>query len=105
MGDKEILAELKQCYELLEDIIDNADNTQLKSVKELHKTLDILAKKYEEIYNKIKAENDISLYYEENIKICSNIYGDYINEDDDYITAGDLDWQKWWKDDRFIKEF
>ena len=105
MGDKEILAELKQCYELLNDIIDNADNTQLKSVKELHQTLNVLADKYKEIYNKIKAENDISLYYEDYIRIAPNIYGDYINVSDDYITAGDLDWQKWWEDDNFIQEF
>ena len=37
MKDKEILAELKASYEYLQDIIDNADNTQLKSVKELEK--------------------------------------------------------------------
>lgn len=104
MKDKAILAELKASYEYLQDIIDNADNTQLKSVKELIEIQNVLADKYYEIYEKIKNENDIELYYEEDIRIAPYINADYINEDNEYFASGDLDWQKWWEDDSFIKE-
>ena len=104
MGDKEILAELKRSYEYLQDIIDNADREQLKSVKELETAQEIMARKYEEVYNKIKEENDIALYYEEDIIISDTIYGAY-EKDGEPLTEGDMDWQKWWRDDSFIREF
>ena len=104
MGDKEILAELKRCYEYLQDIIDNADKAQLKSVKELETAQEIMARKYEEVYNKIKEENDVALYYEEDVMICDVIYGAY-EKDGDPLTEADMDWQKWWRDDSFIREF
>lgn len=114
MGDKEILAELKRSYEYLQDIIDNADNTQLKSIVELEKAQYILAEKYDEVYNKVKNENANNLYYkkDENIIVSPYISGDYIitynkNEygDYDYLTSGDLDWQKWWEDYKFIERY
>ena len=109
MEDKEILGELKQCYELLQDIIDNADDTQLKSVIELMKSQKILEDKYEEIYEKIKNENDISLYYEENIIISPKIYYDYIinskTDNEQYITQADLGEEKWWTDFTFLRKF
>lgn len=105
MGDKEILGELKTCYELLEDIIDNADNTQLKSIEELREAQDIFAEKYEEVYEKIKAEQDISLYYEEDLQISEDIYADYIDKDGEYRTSGDFDNKKWWEDYSFLTEF
>ena len=105
MGDKEILAELKQCYELLEDIIDNADSEQLKSVKELMQTENILAEKYKEVYEKIKQEEDISLYYEEDLQISEQIYSDYIDKNGEYRTHADFDNKKWWEDYNFLTEF
>lgn len=106
MGDKEILAELKRCYEYLQDIIDNADREQLQSVEELETAQVIMAKKYEEVYNKIKEENDIALYYEEDVIISDNIYGAYIYaKDGEPLSEGDMDWQKWWEDDDFIDKF
>ena len=104
MGDKEILAELKRCYEYLQDIIDNADRKQLESVKELETAQEIMARKYEEVYNKVKQENDVSLYYEENVIISNSIYGAY-EKDGESLTEADMDWQKWWRDDSFIREF
>lgn len=104
MGDKEILAELKRSYEYLQDIIDNADREQLKSVEELETAQKIMARKYEEVYNKIKEENDVSLYYEEDVIISSSIYGAYV-KDGEPLTEADMDWQKWWRDDSFIREF
>ena len=104
MGDKEILAEYKIAYEQLQDIIDNADREQLKSVKELETAQEIMARKYEEVYNKIKEENDIALYYEEDIIISDTIYGAY-EKDGEPLTEADMDWQKWWRDDSFIREF
>lgn len=104
MKDKEILAELKICYELLQDIIDN-NYKQLKSTRELEKMQSVLTDKYEEIYLKIEEENDISLYYEENILISPFIYQDYVTKDDKYIASGDLDNKKWWEDREFLREF
>ena len=104
MGDKEILAELKRSYEYLQDIIDNADREQLESTKELEEAQEIMARKYEEVYEKIKEENDIGLYYEEDIIICDCIYGAY-EKDGEPLTEADMDWQKWWRDDSFIREF
>lgn len=110
MGDKEILAELKISYEYLQDIIDNADNTQLKSIIELENAQNILAKKYEEIYKKIKNENDISLFYEENLLIANYIYYDFVTKSEDYddqfITYQDTNGKtKWWEDIMFLREF
>ncbi len=104
MGDKEILAELKKCYEYLQDIIDNADRGQLKSVKGLEVAQEIMARKYEEVYNKVKEENDKALHYEEDIIISDNIYGAY-EQAGEPLSEGDMDWQKWWEDSDFIDKF
>lgn len=54
MTELEILAGLKIAYIRIEDIIRNADDTQLKSVGELFTALNILDKKYIEMYEKYK---------------------------------------------------
>ena len=106
MTELEILAELKEAYLNLEDIIDNADNTQLKSVKELYEAQKILADKYSEVYEKIKSRKDINLYYEENIMIGSSIYIDYENIEGYGFTYKDMgNESKWWEDYRFLTEF
>lgn len=104
MGDKEILAELKRCYEYLQDIIDNADRGQLKSVEELEKVQEILDDTYTEVFKKIKKENEKSLYYEEDIIISDTIYGAY-EQGGESLSEGDMDWQKWWEDSLFIDRF
>lgn len=104
MTDKEILAELKKCYELLKNILDN-QYKQLESTEELEKMQNVLADKYYELYERIKQEEDISLYYEEGIRIAPYINADYINENNEYIASGVLNWQKWWEDIQFLTEF
>lgn len=107
MTDLEILAELKMAYLNLEDIIENVDNTQSKSVQELFTALNILDKKYTEVYGKIEEENKKLLQYREDIMIAENIYNDYVTSsedyDDQYITYADLDnEEKWWEDYNFL---
>lgn len=103
MTDLEILAELKIAYENLDDIIDNADNTQLESVKELYEAQKILAEKYSEVYEKIKENDDISLYYEEDTIIGSSIYLDYEDVKGYGFTYKDMDnEEKWWEDYDFL---
>jgi len=103
MTEKEILAELKIAYENLDDIIDNADNTQLESVKELYEAQKILAEKYSEVYEKTKENNDINLYYEEDIMIGSSIYIDYENTEGYGFTYKDMgNESKWWEDYSFL---
>lgn len=105
MEDKEILAQLKIAYENLQDIIDNADNTQLKSVVKLYEAQNILDDKYREVYKKVKKENSSSLYYDTNLIISDCASADYINMDTEneheYITAGDIG-ERWWEDYGFI---
>ena len=104
MSDKELLAELKISYNYLQDIIDNADNTQLKSVKELIETQNILSKKYNEIYENIKEKN-INLCYGEHFKIGSNIYVDYEDNENICYSYADLENEiKWWEDYRFLTD-
>lgn len=105
MEDKSILAQLKTAYESLQDIIDNADNTQLKSVVELYNAQNILGDKYIEVYNKIKKENNSSLYYDTDLLIADCISADYLTNSEDYdnqfMTAGDIG-ERWWEDYGFI---
>lgn len=104
MSDKEILAELKMSYNYLQDIIDNADNTQLKSVKELIETQNILSRKYNEVYENIKEKN-INLCYGEYFKIGSNIYVDYEDNKNICYSYADLENEiKWWEDYRFLTD-
>ena len=102
MGDKEILAELKRCYEYLQDIIDNADREQLEGTYELEKVQEVLDDKYTEVFKKIEKENEKSLYYKENIKIAGDIYMDCYDNNGLPISSGDMDWQKWWEDNDFL---
>ena len=104
MTDKEILAELKKCYELIEDILDNQYN-QLEDTKELLTILKILQDKYCEMYKKIEHEDNTSLYYKCSTKISPYINADYINAFRNYINAEDLNERKWWEDYDFLTNF
>ena len=110
MSEKEILAEYKIAYLQLEDIIDNADPTQITKdeQKQIQMLMDTLAKLYRELYERIKDMEDISLYYEEDLLISDEISGDYIDTTDgeEYITYKDIDNEsKWWEDYDFLTEF
>lgn len=106
MNDKEILAQLKIAYEAIIDITGNSDSTQVENIKELEKVEDVLAKKYEEVYQKIKNEDDIALYYEEDLLISDCIHCDFktaTGENDQYLPYMDtLHGMKWWEDYAFL---
>lgn len=102
MKDKEVLAGLKIAYIKIDDILENSSVIDTKELKYIQK---ILEEKYEQVYNKIKSENDIELYYEEDLIIAPNIYNDYINiVNKKAITSGDIS-SKWWEDKLFLIEF
>lgn len=111
MTELEILAQLKMSYRYIDDIIDNADGTQIKSTEDLREVLKILEAKYEEVYQKIKNNDKKSLYYEENLMIADSIYLDYMtfdeNGEENYITYLDLIDNKypWWEDNMFLTKF
>lgn len=109
MTEKEILAEYKIAYNQLQDIIDNADNTQIttEEVDIIEQTMQNLEKLYRQLYERIKSAEDISLYYEENIIIGEEIYIDYVlTEDNTAITYKDMENEsKWWEDYKFLTEF
>jgi len=115
MGDKEILAEYKIAYEQLQDIIDNADIEQItvEEIDELKKAMATLSFLYKKMYNRIKEQKNISLYYRKNLLVSDEIFGDYIEVNDDvyilyddeiYISYKDLDQKKnkWWEDYDFL---
>ena len=107
MTDKEILAEYKIAYENFTDIYDNAIPEQVteEEREKIQEMMKILENLYYDLYERIKSAEDISLYYQENIRIAPYINMDYINEENEYIQAGDLNWQKWWEDYSFLTEF
>lgn len=111
MNDKEILAQLKAAYESIIDITGNVNSKQLKNVKDLETAENIISKIYSELWQKIKDENDILLYYEEDLLISDCVACDYLtkcndNYDEQYITHLDLEsGAKWWEDYQFLIEF
>ena len=109
MTELEILAQLKMSYRYIDDIIDNADCTQIKNVEDLQQVLGILEQKYEEVYENIKNNNDMSLYYQEGLKIADLIYLDYVTSveeyDDQYLTYLDIDNKyPWWENTMFLRK-
>lgn len=107
MEDKEILAELKKMYEYIIDMTDNADETQLNKAdkSDLFELIETISKKYNKIYENIKNENDISLYYEENLLIADEVGAEYMDTDGEYILSADIGTEHWWEDSDFIYEF
>lgn len=118
MGDKEILAEYKIAYEQLQDIIDNADEQQITEaeVDKINKVMNDLAFLYKKMYNRIKGQKNISLYYRKDLLVSDKIFGDYIEVNDDvyilcddeiYISYKDLEQKKnkWWEDYDFLTKF
>lgn len=106
MTELELLAQFKTAYLSLEDIEENADQLEPIDNMELWKVMDILNKQYEKVYEKIKEENDVCLYYEEDIQIGSSIYVDYEDIEKNSITYKDMENEsKWWEDYGFLTEF
>ena len=103
MEDKEVLAGLKIAYIKINDILENSSIVDTKEFKNIQK---ILEEKYEQVYNKIKNENDIKLYYEEDLIIAPNIYNDYINIISKKAIPNEfINYSKWWEDKLFLIEF
>lgn len=114
MGDKEILAEYKIAYIQLQDIIDNADEQQISAeevnkIERLQYDLNFL---YKEMYNRIKVQGEVSLYYRKDLLVADEISADYISTDDNVYIKYDDDMyipyknlkneEKWWEDYDFL---
>ena len=114
MTNKEILGELKQCWEYITDIKDNEYEqlTKLECDK-----LSVIRKElyeiYEGLYGRLEKGNKEELRVkklEENDKvyISDDISGDYISVSDDthYFTYQDTDDDYcWYKDEDFLTEY
>lgn len=111
MPDKEILGELKICYENLYDIRENgcADHCDGQLENHLIKSLEVAKHTIEDIYSEFyktldkeslrvkRLENDDNKVY-----ISSNVSGDY--ESDAYdLTCADTDYY-WYEDQDFLTE-
>lgn len=111
MTEKEILAELKNAYESIIDIIENADSSQVENIKELETAENVISKIYSEVWQKIKDTNNIELYYKEDLLISDCVACDYLTKQCDgyaeqYITYLDLEnGAKWWEDCEFLTDF
>lgn len=126
MTDKELLAELKMCYEYLYDIRENNENRytdeEEKTIMQMEEEIDKL---YQKVFNKaINSEykDELKVKVDEELKdseviIGNNVYTDYnfvkkgtfeIQKDEyndfDFATCGDLG-VYWYYDelDKFIK--
>jgi len=89
MGDIEKLIKLKRIYEDLIDLKENGN------VKISSKVINDLAKEYRMIWQKIAEEEPMSIYYEKGIKIGSDIYIDYENDNQEALASGDVG-HEWW---------
>ena len=111
MNDLEILGELKQCFENLYDILENASSEQLYEDQE---EMLALAKRnvedvYEEVFEAKSTEHNISIPGTENLIIGDTPSIDYFDVDNDcYVAKGDFDINgkeyEWWKDIDFMTE-
>lgn len=117
MTNREILGELKQCWEYITDIKDNQDGQLSKD--EYNTLYDIrngLVYVYEGLYNSIMKNNKEELRIKglednenERVYISSDISGDYENYnfdtgERDWFACGDVDYT-WYKDDDFLNYY
>ena len=114
MTNKEILAELKQCYEFLQDIRDNGcsdicnGQLQYEEIKSLQSIIYNIQELYTKIHNqtdqeKLKIIKDDIVY-----KISKYVEDDYItyNEEErytDFVTCEDINYY-WYKDYEFLEK-
>lgn len=107
MNDKEILGELKQCYEYLNDIRDNADDEQLNSEQkhEIDKIIFKLAKLYVKTYKNVDIA-ELKISGENNALVSDDISADYIDANEEtYFPYKELaSGYKWWTDYNFLTE-
>lgn len=108
MDNKEILAELKMCYEHLVDITERADSDQVSCEQEenIGTAIDYIANIYAEVFANKYTEN-INIKGKDNLTISDNIYSDYKDPDTGcyftYMDFGEeLEYYKWWEDYEFL---
>ena len=115
MTDKEILAELKKCYEYLYDIRENGciDHCNGQMEKHLIDKLEVAKSNIEDIYYEFyKTLNKKDLRVKsledkvdgDKVYIARNVDGDYaVGEDYWSMTCGDLEYY-WYDDHDFLDE-
>lgn len=110
MTDLEILAELKQCYEYLYDIIENADYNQLNKEQreKLYDAKRNIENAYEEIFEAKSLENNIRIPGTKNLIIGDTPSADYYDiKEDIAVSQGDVvingKEYEWWNDLKFIR--
>lgn len=89
MDDFEVLAALKEIYEISLDLKENSELFSNRTDIFLE-----LQEKYMETYNKITKENGgpLSILHQNNVYIISsNVEGDYLTKNGKVLTCGDLD--------------
>ena len=114
MTNKEILGELKQCWEYITDIKDN-EYEQLTSEEHdnLYNIRNEIYEIYDNLYKRIELQNKEELRVkklekDDKVYISDDISGDYISVSDDthYFTYQDTDdYYCWYKDDDFLNEY
>ena len=101
MNKFELLAKLKQAYEILQDIIDNG-NTSIPNI-----SLSYISTEYGKVYDEITETNEDALFInvqQSTYKIGYSVNVDYqdINIGKTY-TSGDINYQ-WWNDISLIQQ-
>ena len=116
MTNKEVLAELKQCYEYLNDIDNNGNmahcNGQLNAeqMKHIHKAMNELAEVYSDFRATLDDEETQVIINDEIHHIGNSISEDYSEEYDEengytyWLTCGDLDYY-WYEDEKFLDDY
>lgn len=105
MTDKEILAELKKCYEYLDDIKYNGDQLTTVELHELAMAQNKLLDTYSNLWE--RTEEDITIKDEDDLTIGKYVYVDYYDVgNDDYISKSDIlkngKEYEWWNDYEFL---
>lgn len=109
MNDKEILGELKKCYEYLYDILENADSEQLSSEQE--EKLKVAKRNIEDIYEEVfedkNTEHNIRIPGKENLIIAETPCADYYDiENDCWVSKAEViingKEYEWWNDYNFV---
>ena len=106
MEDLEILANLKKCYEYLEDILGNADKTQVNkdNRSSIVDAIYCIENTYEEIFEAKCTENNIRIPNKENLIIAETPTFDYYDiENNKFVTSGDIEYE-WWNDSEFYRK-
>lgn len=102
MNKLELLAKLKQAYEVLNDILENGD-TELP-----HITNSYIETEYNKIYDEISQTNENALFVtvkESDYSIGYSVNIDYQDRNNGKVyTSGDIGY-KWWNDKSLIQQY